>query len=299
MRFFFSGGAALLADTGWRWCRVPPLRALVRALGLDGGSLIVPLLAFTPYALIAAFFIARMAAALSNWAAAVIAGLATVLLGAAVLPRAIGDGTVGILRPRDPRRPLPTNIHRGTADPAALVAALVEALPRRTSERSGLTPRPWSASAAGIGAGSCRRPDLGPSRSSRGCRSCRAWGSTRGCRLPPASRARTTTPDPGSALGGDGCPAGAWSASPTSTRHTPKGNRGPPIGESEPPRWKRCRPPDADAPRVLLGDFNATLDQVGSCATSSPAAALRDAGDVAGKGLEADLSPRGATSLHP
>jgi hypothetical protein len=38
------------------------LWALVRALGLDGGSLVVPLLAFTPYA----FFLAGVAAALRN-----------------------------------------------------------------------------------------------------------------------------------------------------------------------------------------------------------------------------------------
>jgi endonuclease/exonuclease/phosphatase (EEP) superfamily protein YafD len=104
------------------WVVVAPLAgwALVRAFGLDGGFPLVPLMAFTPYAAIGALLVAGVATALRNWAAATVAGLATVCLAAAVLPRAIGDGTTAA-DSRDTLSVLSTNIHHGTADPAAVI----------------------------------------------------------------------------------------------------------------------------------------------------------------------------------
>jgi endonuclease/exonuclease/phosphatase (EEP) superfamily protein YafD len=97
---------------------------LIRIFGLGRGFPLAPLMAFTPYAAIAALLVAGVALALRNWAAAAAAGLVTLSLTLAVLPRAIGDGTVDP-EGRETFTVLSTNIHHGTADPAA-VLALVE-----------------------------------------------------------------------------------------------------------------------------------------------------------------------------
>jgi len=78
-------------------------------------------MAFTPYVTIAALMVAGVAAALRNWPAAAVAGVVTVGLAAAVLPRAVGDGTVDATG-RETLSVLSANIHHGTADPKAVVA---------------------------------------------------------------------------------------------------------------------------------------------------------------------------------
>src|SRR3954452_2087504 len=74
------------------WGAVVPvaLWAIVRALGLDSGFPLIPLLAHTPYVAAAALLITGVAVALSNWAASLVATAATALLLAAVVPRAFG-----------------------------------------------------------------------------------------------------------------------------------------------------------------------------------------------------------------
>jgi endonuclease/exonuclease/phosphatase family metal-dependent hydrolase len=96
------------------------LWTLVRVLGLERGFPLVPLMAFTPYAAVAALLVAGVAVALRNWAAAAVAALATLCLAAAVLPRAIGDGTVDSAG-RETVTVLSANVHHGTADADALV----------------------------------------------------------------------------------------------------------------------------------------------------------------------------------
>ena len=96
-------------------------------------------MAFTPCAAVAALLATGIAVALRNWAAAAAAALATVCLGAAVLPRAVGSEL------EDPAghqtvTVLAANIHHGTADPAALVA-LVERLRPDLLSVEELTPR--------------------------------------------------------------------------------------------------------------------------------------------------------------
>jgi uncharacterized membrane protein len=77
------------------WLLVAPVTAwaLVRVFGLDRGFPLVPMMAFTPYVAVAAFLVAGIALALRNWAAAAVAGLATLCLAVAVLPRMVGVGT--------------------------------------------------------------------------------------------------------------------------------------------------------------------------------------------------------------
>jgi endonuclease/exonuclease/phosphatase (EEP) superfamily protein YafD len=104
------------------WVAVAPVVVwtLVRVFGLDRGVPLVPLMAFTPYVAIAAFLVAGVALALRNWAAASVAAVATLCLALAVLPRAIGDGTVDP-GDRETLNVLSSNIYRGKADPEALV----------------------------------------------------------------------------------------------------------------------------------------------------------------------------------
>lgn len=104
------------------WFLVAPvaLWALVRVFGLDSGFPLVPLMAFTPYAAVAALLVAGVALALRNWAAATVAAVTTLCLAMAVLPRAVGDGTVEAAG-RKTFTVLSANIHHGTGEAEALV----------------------------------------------------------------------------------------------------------------------------------------------------------------------------------
>ncbi|MFL5833402.1 MAG: endonuclease/exonuclease/phosphatase family protein [Solirubrobacterales bacterium] len=112
---------------------------VVRVLGLDRGVPLVPLMAFTPYVAIAAFLAAGLALALRNWAAALVAALATLCLALAVLPRAIGDGTVDA-DGREAFTVLSSNVYRGKGDPEAL-AELVDRYDVDLLAIQELTPR--------------------------------------------------------------------------------------------------------------------------------------------------------------
>jgi endonuclease/exonuclease/phosphatase (EEP) superfamily protein YafD len=109
----------------WIWAAAIPilLWALTRSFGLERGFPLVPMIAYTPYVAVIALLVGGVAVALRNWAAAVAAGLATVCLMAAVLPRAFGSGEA-IPPGATELKVLSANIHHGTADPAAMVALI-------------------------------------------------------------------------------------------------------------------------------------------------------------------------------
>jgi endonuclease/exonuclease/phosphatase (EEP) superfamily protein YafD len=256
----------------WIWLAVIPVAAwaLVRALGLDGSSSLVPLLAFTPYVAVAAFLVAGLAVAFGNWAAATVAGVATLCLAAAVLPRAVGDGTAEAAG-HERLSVLSANIHRGTADPEALVG-LVERLHPDLLNIQELTPR---------FVGELREAGLGrllphsvlavfpdnPKIPGLGIYS----------RLPLRRLSRPDNHRVGAAVR---MPSGRSIRVVDVHPHTPKPGH---IGE-----WSRSLEglPSAGTgtPRLLVGDFNATLDQVEL--RDVVARGYRDAADVAGKGLE-------------
>ena len=255
------------------WLVVLPTAAwaLVRALGWEEGSTAVAILAFTPYAAIAAFLIAGIAVALRNWAAAGVAVLATAFLAAAVLPRAIGSETT----PVDGHRTLTVlsaNIHHGTADPEALVR-LVERLHPQLLSIQELTPRFATALRAdGIGrllpyGIVAVRPDWG----GRGVYSALPL-------RPLHAVSPTTTELPRLALE---LPGRRTIRLVDVHPHTPVS--GPEA------RWRKAleRLPSAGsgAPWLLVGDFNATLDHAALRAVIDRG--YRDAGEATGKGLEA------------
>jgi endonuclease/exonuclease/phosphatase (EEP) superfamily protein YafD len=105
------------------WILVAPLVVwtLIRLFGLDRGVPLVPLMAFTPYVAVAALLVAGVATALRNWPATAVAGLAMLCLALAVLPRAVGDGTVDP-GTREILTVLSANVYRGKGDPEELVA---------------------------------------------------------------------------------------------------------------------------------------------------------------------------------
>lgn len=246
------------------------LWALVRGFGLERGVPLVPLMAFTPYVAAGALLVSGIAVALRNWAAAAVAGLATLCLAAAVLPRAVGDGTAEAAG-RTTLRVLSTNVYRGKADPEQLVAlvdrlrpdllAVQELTPRfaRELRRAGLGERLSHAIVevrqGAAGGGLYSRLPLRPlaSGSPSFFRQPRA-----ALRLPDGSRVRVVDVHPltPGRIGID-----AWNDS---------------LGD--------LPPTGSGAPWVLIGDFNATLDH--SRLREVLDRGYRDAGDVAGEGLE-------------
>jgi endonuclease/exonuclease/phosphatase (EEP) superfamily protein YafD len=108
------------------WGAVVPflIWALIRFFGLERGNLLVPLLAYTPFAALAALGACSIPILLRQWVPAAVGGIAATFLLAAVVPRTL-PGDSG---PSDgaPLRVLAANVHHGTADPAALVGLVRE-----------------------------------------------------------------------------------------------------------------------------------------------------------------------------
>ena len=254
------------------WVAVAPvvLWTLVRVSGVESGFPLAPLMAFTPYAAIAAFFVAGVALALRNWAATLVAALATVSLAAVVLPRTVGAGTVDPAG-RETLTVVSTNIHHGTADPAAVIA-LVDRYDADLLSVQELTPSfARRLSAAGLGA---RLPHavLETHRNTSGAGLYSRFDLRK---LPVPERFVFRMPRAELNLG-DGSRLRVVGIHP----YPPQMNR-----TSE---WEEALEslPSAGkgTPWLLAGDFNATLDQ--SQLRDLLDRGYRDAGDVAGKGLE-------------
>jgi endonuclease/exonuclease/phosphatase family metal-dependent hydrolase len=266
------------------WVAVLPIAlwAVVRSLGLDGGSWLVPLMALTPYVAIVALLVAGVAVALSNWAAAAVATLATLALALAVLPRAIGDGTVDAAG-HETLSVLSANVRRGKADPKALVD-LVRRFHSDLLAVQELKPKfARELDAAGI-------HSLLPNHNLVVFPGLAMTGVGIYSRLP----LRATYPHDNSGVGARvQLPSGRTIKVVDVHPHTPRPGR---IGE-----WQKTLEelPSAGsgAPRVLLGDFNATLDQAELRRLVDRG--YRDAGDVAGKGLEPTFPQGGWADLGP
>jgi endonuclease/exonuclease/phosphatase family metal-dependent hydrolase len=267
------------------WVAVVPVAAwtLVRVLGLDREYPLVALMAFTPWAAIGALFVAGVALALRNWAAAAVAGLATICLALAVLPRAIGDGTVDPAG-REILTVLSANVHFGHAEPEALVElvdrhdpdllALQELTPRAARElrRAGLDDRlPDAVLETRRGAAGSGLYSRLPIRKLGGGQPFFFRQPRALLRMPDGRRLRVVDIHP--------LPPGrgAEEVWDETLESLPSAGTGPP--------W------------VLVGDFNATLD-------IAPFRELldrgyRDAGEVAGEGLEPTFPAMGWNGLPP
>jgi endonuclease/exonuclease/phosphatase (EEP) superfamily protein YafD len=254
------------------WVAVAPIAlwTLVRLLGLDRGFPLVAMMAFTPYVAVAALLVAGVAMALRNWAAAAVAGLATLCLAAAVLPRAVGDGTAEAAG-HETLSVLSANIYRGKADPEALVAlvdrydvdllAIQELTPKfaRQLRRAGLERRlPNAIREVRTGASGAGLYSRLPLRRLPGDHPFFFRMPRAALRMPDGRRARVVDVHPYPPGRGN---VDIWSEALESL---------PSAGSG--------------APWILAGDFNATLDV--SLLRETIDRGYRDAGDVAGKGLE-------------
>ena len=268
----------------WIWIAVVPVAAwtLLRLFAIDSGFPLATAMPFTPYVAVAALLVTGVALALSNWAATAVAALATLCLAAAVLPRAIGDGTVSAAG-HETVDVLSSNIHHGTADPDAVVAlverfhpdllSVQELTPNfaRRLRRAGLErllPNKLievrkGSSGAGLYSRLPLRAIPGPDRFF--------------FRMP---RAELTLPD--------------------GRRVRVVGVHPYPPGRGEVDLWEEALSSlpagGRGAPWVLAGDFNATLDQ--SQFRDLVGRGYRDAGAVAGEGLEPTF-PREGHAIPP
>jgi endonuclease/exonuclease/phosphatase (EEP) superfamily protein YafD len=248
--------------------------AIVRAFGLERGFPLVPLIAYTPLAGLAAVLVALIACVLRRWAAAAVAGAAVVLFGILVLPRAFPADQSALASDGPELRVMTANLFLGQADAEAVVdlvrdqrielLSLQELTPEeyRALRRAGLhrlLPEEVAYTAsASSGAGLFSRWPLAHAG--------RIPGSIDLLQMP---RAQLRVPGAGWVNVVDAHPL-------------------PPTDPHEVSNWERGLRslPSADlegAVRILLGDFNATLDHE----------ALRevldrgyvDAADATGEGL--------------
>jgi endonuclease/exonuclease/phosphatase (EEP) superfamily protein YafD len=244
--------------------------AVIRLFGLDGGYPLEAMMPFTPYVAAASVAVVAWALALRTWPAAAVAAVAAISLGAVVLPRQFGDGTVSAAGHRT-LRVLAANVHVGGADPAGLMRLVDELHPDVLTVEE-FTPRfRRELAAAGIG----RRLGyhvLEPEPQAQGTAIYSRWPLRR---LPTApfffkmARAEATLPGVGHLR--------------IVAVHTI-----PPRHSGWTGEWEdelSTLPAGDDGPLTLLsGDFNATLDQ--SPFRDLVSRGFHDAGEVAGKGLD-------------
>lgn len=271
-----------MAFAGW---------ALIRTAGLDGVYPIFPLIAYTPYVALLAPLVTALAFLLGRRAPAILLAASAILLAVAVLPRILPDGAPNPAPTGPELRVLTANLLVGNADVSDVVdtaieldvdvISIAELTPAAANELSesrigeALSHREFFTAPGANGVGLMSRFPLE--------------------RLPAPGRRGFDLPTiiAGARLPG-GTTAEIYSIHPV-----------PPVGFAQVSSLERYLEavPAADpagAPRILAGDFNATLDH-------SPIRDLLDsgyvdAGDAEGSGLDPtwpnDLLPPPVTIDH-
>jgi endonuclease/exonuclease/phosphatase (EEP) superfamily protein YafD len=111
-----------LAAACWAASAAVAAWALVRLLGLERGYPVVQLMAFTPYVAAAAVVVVVAELAVRRWWPAALAAVAALGLALSVVPRAVGGGDAAAGGPRV--RVMTTNVHFGSVPAEDLVAAV-------------------------------------------------------------------------------------------------------------------------------------------------------------------------------
>jgi endonuclease/exonuclease/phosphatase family metal-dependent hydrolase len=239
--------ATVASVVAWSLVGIWAAWTLVRLFGLEFGPAI-PLIAFTPYVALAVIVPIAVALVLRRWAAAGAAVAVAVMLGAVVLPRAFGGPTEPAGGAGPTIRVLAANVKYGKADAEAL-ASLVEELEVEVLAISELTPE----FAARLG-----HTTVGQTMTETAVGDApRAGGTGLYSRLALTGPAIEQLPGGFSVASATVRPPGAPPVE-VSAVHTV-----PPTG-IDPASWRadlEALPPAGDDPlRILLGDFNATLD---------------------------------------
>jgi endonuclease/exonuclease/phosphatase family metal-dependent hydrolase len=268
--------ALLLPGAAW---------AVVRLGGWERGPMI-PLMAFTPYVAVWSLIPALIALIARRWLAAAVAAVTVAVFAVSVLPRALADRHAGPAT-GVALHVMTANMLEGGADPAAIVALVrnhdvaVLALQEYTpAARDGLA-------AAGLGA-VLPYGSLAPELDTTGSAVYSRWPVT-----------------------ADGFHRNGGGFLQAYATVTPPG-AGPLLVESAHPLAPATRPylkdwradldaepradPDA-TPRILLGDFNSTLDHAPLRALISHG--YRDAADAVGAGLVGTWGPYDGDPIPP
>jgi endonuclease/exonuclease/phosphatase (EEP) superfamily protein YafD len=266
------------------------LWAMARLVGWEAGYL-VQVFAFTPYAAAWAWVPVVVTLLLRRWMFAAFAVLAAVLLTIGVLPRALADSDRGPAT-GVPLTVLTVNVFLGDADPAAIVrmvrdndVAVLAVQEHTPGSRAGLAAAgiddllPYQAIAeepGATGSGLYSRHPMTTQGSRRGAGTAEQEGN---------QQTYATIQPPGAA------PVFVESVHPMA-----------PYSGSALPSWRSdlAALPKADpdgTPRILLGDFNSTLDH--EAVRDVLAGGYRDVADVTGKGLSGTWGPYGDLPLPP
>ena len=276
-----------LAGVTLVWLLVLPglVWAGVRFLGWERGFA-VQLLAFTPYVAAWSVVAAVLALALRKWLAGAVALIAVAILAVCVLPRALGD------RDRGPAtgvtlRVMTGNLFVGAADPAAVVALVRDndvaalAVQEFTPQvRAGLSAAgldallPYAALADEVGTTGSGVYSRYPITSS---------GSQRGAGGNIQVHATIRPPGAGEVLIESAHPLAPYAVAALGWWHD-----------------DLAAEPGADPagpPRILLGDFNSTLDH--AALRRVVARGYRDAADTVGAGLAGTWGPYHGRLIPP
>lgn len=256
--------------------------AVIRLLGLDAGYPLEAMMPFTPYVAAAAVAAATLALVLRRWAPAVLAVSAALSLGAVVLPRQLGDGTVSAAG-RPTLNVLAANVHRGHAYPEGIIHLVDELHPDVLTIEEYTRRFGRELTAAGIDSRLSHHV-LDAAKSSSGTAIYSRYPLRRmpsgGHNLFKMARAEASLP------GGRRLKIVAV-------------HPYPPMGRSVTGEWEEAlssMPSGGQGtPWLLAGDFNATFDQAPF--RDLVGRGYRDAGETAGKGLDATFPADG--SLFP
>jgi endonuclease/exonuclease/phosphatase (EEP) superfamily protein YafD len=271
------------AETVVAWIVAIPFAiwAVIRLFGLDSGYPLEAMMPFTPYVGAVAVAAFALGLALRSRAPAVLAAVAAIALGVAVLPRQFGSDTVSAAG-HQTLRVLAANVHEGGASPAGFMRLVDELRPDVITVEE-FTPR-FGRELAAAGLGSrLKYHVLDPEP--------RAQGTAIYSRFPlrrlptphfvfKMARAEATMPG--------GRRLGIVAVHPIPPRH--------PAWVDEWEEVLSTLPSGGHGtPWLLSGDFNATFDQAPF--RDLVGRGYRDAGETAGKGLDATFPADG--SLFP
>jgi endonuclease/exonuclease/phosphatase family metal-dependent hydrolase len=279
--------AKRLAVTVLVWLIVLPATAwsVIRFFGWERG-LLVQLFAFTPYVAAAAWLPALIALVSRRWLAAAVAVVAAAILVVTVLPRAVSDNDRGPTSGVE-LHVLTANVLAGAADPATIVGlvrehdvavlAVQEFTPDIQARLTGAgldVLLPHSSLAAEYGTtGSAvysRFPITGAGSRRNGGGFMQAYGTVQ----PPGAG-----------------PLAVESAHPVAPYNIQV------LGDWRSDLARQPRAEPNGTPRILLGDFNATLDH--KPLRELIAQGYRDAADADGAGLIGTWGPYSGQPLPP
>jgi endonuclease/exonuclease/phosphatase family metal-dependent hydrolase len=272
------------AETLVAWLAAVPFAvwAAIRLFGLDSGFPLEAMMPFTPYVASAAVAAAALGLALRSWMPAALAALAALALGAVVLPRQFGDDTVSAAG-HPTLNVLAANVHRGHAYPEGIIHLVDELHPDVLTIEEFTQRFGREMTAAGLDS---RLPHhvLDAAKSSSGTAIYSRFPLRRmpsgGHNLFKMARAEASLP------GGRRLKIVAV-------------HPYPPMRRSVTGEWEDVLASlpsgDRGTPWLLAGDFNATFDQAPF--RELVGRGYRDAGETAGKGLDATFPADG--SLFP